>query len=295
LQEIGEGKIFGNAASEHGPAAVGSLRYTTAITPEGDGFRLTGTKFYCTGTLFSDYVLVWASEGEDVLASLVIPIDRKGITMVDDWDGMGAARTGSGTTRFERVRVEGEEVLSRIRLDGSPVDPTYEFSFLQLYLQAMMAGILRSVVSDAVGLVKTRERSFAHAPAERPAEDPLLQQVIGELSASAFAAESVVLAAADALDAAYRSIQGAVPDAKLTAQASLRAAQAKVHVDVLAAKATSLLFDVGSASAASAKKNLDRHWRTARTFAVHNPTLYKAQAIGKHLVLGEPLPMNGYF
>ena len=294
VKEIAAGKIFGNATSEHGTAAVGSLRFATALTAEGDAWSLSGTKHYCTGTLFSDYVNVWASKGDNAIASLVIPTKRAGITLLDDWDGMGARKTGSGTTKFERVQVRSDEILAEMRLDAAG-QPTYEFAFLQLYLQAIMAGILRNVVNDAVTLLKTRDRSFSYAPAERPAEDPLLQQVIGELSAAAFAAESTVLAAADAVDAAYQSLQDGVPDEALSQQASFRASQAKVHIDGLAARAASQLFDVGGASSASRKKNLDRHWRAIRTLSLHNPTLYKAQAIGKYLVNAEPFPLNGYF
>ncbi|TDU31936.1 alkylation response protein AidB-like acyl-CoA dehydrogenase [Panacagrimonas perspica] len=294
IGEIAAGKLFGNATSELGAAAVGSLRYATTLTPEGDGFVVNGTKVYCTGTMFSDYVNVWAAQGENALASLIIPTTRAGITMLDDWDGMGARKTGSGTTRFEGVQVRADEILGHIRLDAEP-QPTFEFAFLQLYLQAIMAGILRNVVGDAVKLLKTRDRSFSHAPAERPADDPLLQQIVGELSASAFAAESTVLAAADAIDQAYASLQNGVPDATLAQRASLRAAQAKVHVDALAARAANQLFDVGSASAATRRKNLDRHWRAIRTLSLHNPTLYKALSIGKFLVNDEPLPFNGYF
>jgi len=34
---------------------------------------------------------------------------------------------------------------------------------------------------------------------------------------------------------------------------------------------------------------------TLRTLTLHNPASYKAAAIGRHLVTGEPLPVNGYF
>ncbi|MCC2658006.1 MAG: soxC 1 [Panacagrimonas sp.] len=294
IGEIAAGRIFGNATTEHGPAALGALRYQTVLTPEGEDFSLTGTKFYCTGTLFSDYVNVWASGGPEKLVSLVVPTKRHGITLIDDWDGMGARKTGSGTTKFDRVLVRPEEILLEARLDAQP-PPTYEFAFLQLYLQAIMAGILRNVVADAVKLVKSRERSFAFAPAEKPADDPLLQEVIGELSAAAFAAEATVLHAAEALDAAHASLRNGIPEEALAQKASLAAAQAKVHVDRVAARASDQLFDVGGASAASKSKNLDRHWRAIRTLTMHNPTLYKAMVVGKHLVHGDPLPINGYF
>jgi alkylation response protein AidB-like acyl-CoA dehydrogenase len=294
LAEVAGGAIFGNASSELGPAAVGSLRFKTTITPENGAYRLSGTKYYSTGTLFSDWVNVWAAKGDNTLVSLVVPTARAGVRVLDDWDGIGLRNTGSGTTVFDRVSVQADELLTEVRLD-LPAQPTFEFAFLQLYLHAIIAGILRTVVTDAIGLLRSRERSFSHAPAPEPAQDPILQQVVGQLSAAAFAAESTVLAAADSLDAAYRSLHNGIPDAALTQQASLHAAQVKVQVDELALRASTLLFEVGSASAASARKNLDRHWRAIRTLSLHNPTLYKAQAIGKLLILGEQLPANAYF
>lgn len=291
---IAGGAVFGNATSELGAAAVGSLRFKTKLEPAAGGYVLNGTKYYCTGTLFSDWVSVWATKDQDTIASVVVPTRRAGITLLDDWDGIGVRKTGSGTTVFDGVAVHPDEVLAETRLDVAGA-PSYEFAFLQLYLQAIMAGMMRAVVADAVGLIKGRERSFSYAPAERPADDPILQQCVGQLSAAAFAAESTVLAAADSLDAAYASIVDGVPDAGLTQQAMLRAAQAKVHVDEIATRTASAMFDVGSASAASRKKNLDRHWRGIRTLSLHNPTVYKAQAIGKVLINQEPLPLNGYF
>lgn len=294
IAEIARGAIFGNAVSELGAAAVGSLKFKTALTPDGAGYRMSGTKYYCTGSLFADWISVFAAKDENTLAAVVVPADRPGITMLDDWDGMGVRNTGSGTTVFENVEVRAAELLGTVRLDVAGA-PSYEYAFLQLYLQAIMAGIMRSVVADAIALIKGRERSFSHAPTARPAEDPLLQLVVGQLSAMAFAAESTVLAAADALDAVAASVTAGVPDAELTTLASLRAAQAKTHVDEIATRAAALMFEVGGASAASRKKNLDRHWRAIRTLTLHNPTLYKAQAIGQHLLSGAPFPANGYF
>ena len=53
------GKFFGNAFSEKGTLAVGSLVFNTRLLPDGRRrFRLNGEKFYSTGTLFSDYLTV---------------------------------------------------------------------------------------------------------------------------------------------------------------------------------------------------------------------------------------------
>src|SRR5690242_10693955 len=57
LYKVAEGKIFGNAFSEKGSLAVGSLVFNTRLlSADGGGYRLHGEKFYSTGTLFSDYL-----------------------------------------------------------------------------------------------------------------------------------------------------------------------------------------------------------------------------------------------
>jgi alkylation response protein AidB-like acyl-CoA dehydrogenase len=68
-----------------------------------------------------------------------------------------------------------------------------------------------------------------------------------------------------------------------------------VVVDALAQKAASQIFDVGGASVVRQAHLLDRHWRNIRTLASHNPTSYKAQAIGAYYVRGTRLPGSGYF
>jgi alkylation response protein AidB-like acyl-CoA dehydrogenase len=103
-----------------------------------------------------------------------------------------------------------------------------------------------------------------------------------------------VLSAADAIDAAAASVGEAGADPDLALNASLRASQTKVAVDELALRAGWQVFDVGGASATKRVDNLDRHWRNARTITSHNPTVYKARAIGDHFINGAPLPSSWF-
>ncbi|ACO80501.1 hypothetical protein AvCA_43800 [Azotobacter vinelandii CA] len=288
LRRVAAGEIFGNAYTELSSKPVGNYAFETRLSPDGDGFRLNGTKYFSTGTLYADWVYVTASLEDGSPAGAIVPTGRAGLRIVDDWDGIGQKYTGSGTTHFDDVRVEADEVVRR--------DTANQFNALaQLYLHGVIAGILRNVVSDAAALLHGRARTFSHAAAARPAEDPQLLQVVGELSSTAFAAEAIVLAAADALDRAFASGVGGEVDPQLGHESSLRAAQAKVSVDALALRAASLLFEVGGSSAARQSAQLDRHWRNVRTLASHNPTLYKARAIGDYEVNGRELPRNAYF
>jgi alkylation response protein AidB-like acyl-CoA dehydrogenase len=149
-----------------------------------------------------------------------------------------------------------------------------------------------------VALVRRRKRNFSHAQAPEPKADPqVLQvlQVVGGIAADAFAAEAVVLAAADVIAQATSSVKDGLPDRAAAERAQVAAAQAKVAVDRFAHETASRLFDAGGASATQAVYNLDRHWRYARTASTHNPTFAKATAVGDFYVNGKAPPLNGYF
>jgi alkylation response protein AidB-like acyl-CoA dehydrogenase len=212
---------------------------------------------------------------------------------VDDWDGSGQRLTGSGTTIFRNVRIDKQEVIFDAPNVGYGV--AYSNTYAQLFLTAINAGILGAILRDATALVRRRARNFYYAPAERPADDPVLQQTVGQISSNAFAAQSVVVAAAEALDLASAAWNQNQPDSGPAAHAALLSAQAKVVVDELAIRSGSLLFDVGGASATKKSDNLDRHWRNARTLASHNPGTTKSRSIGDYEINGTPLPAKGFF
>jgi len=294
LREAAAGTIFGGASTELGATKVGAETVGTRLTRGADGeLRISGTKYYSTGSLYSDWLMLNALDEAGELAIVIVPADRDGVTLEDDWDGIGQSLTGTGTTHLDGVLVEPDEVLElRMREDGSYP----RCGFLQLFITAVEAGVIRNAAEDAAALVRSREgRPFAHAPAERPAEDPLLQEVVGEIVSAAYAAEATVLIAAEALQAEADSVRDGLPDEERSHQASLEAAKAKVVVDELAFRATTRVFDVGGASATKKAKNLDRHWRNARTLSTHNPLLYKAQAIGDVAINGAPLPSTWFF
>jgi len=225
---------------------------------------------------------------------VIVPADRTGVRLIDDWDGFGQRRTGTGTTIFKDVAVSAEEVLSDSPYDADPA-PTVQYASLQLYIHAVVAGILAAVVDDGVTLLRSRERSFSHAPTERPVDDPLLQRQLGVLASTAYVARAAVLDAAEAIGRATASDSGDGPDPELAAEAQLKVAKVKVHLDDVAPEAATRLLELGGASASSRTRNLDRHWRNIRTITLHNPVAYKARVIGQNLLHGTALPANAYF
>ncbi|MEH2360060.1 acyl-CoA dehydrogenase family protein [Nostoc sp.] len=294
LKAVVDGAIIGLASTElEVKRSGGGQVVNTKLTPDGDGYRLNGTKYYSTGSLYADLIFVRVLVPDGTRAFVLIPTNREGIDLVDDWDGFGQRLTGTGTTTFTNVRVEADEVIFETDTDKDNLP----YNIVpQLFLTAINAGIIRSVLRDATALVRTRPRTFYHAVTEQAADDPILQQTVGQIAANAFAAEVIVLAAADALDRLPTAqAQGEESETAAALVASLSAAKAKLIVDDLALRSATLLFEVGGASTTKKSSNFDRHWRNARTLSSHNPNHFKARAIGDYEINGTPLPQRGFF
>jgi alkylation response protein AidB-like acyl-CoA dehydrogenase len=281
LRAAADGVLVGNAISEPGVGAID--RYRTTVTPDGDDLRLTGTKFYSTGSLYSDHIVVAADQDGERVAVLV-DADAEGVTQHDDWDGFGQRLTASGTTEFHEVAVPADRVLGPGY--GTP-GRTYGTAYLQLVQLAVLAGIAQRATDDAAAWVRDRTRTYTHAAADLPRHDPLVQQVIGRLSATAYSARTLVLEIADQLD---HLLAHDSTDAELLDRVEFDVARAQAAVIPTVLDATTQLFEVGGASITSEKLRLDRHWRNARTISVHNPLIYKLQTVGDHILNGSDLP-----
>ena len=285
---VNSGLVFGNAITDDNGKAPGSS--DTTLLADSDGvLRLNGYKFYSTGTLFADVIAVSAidADGRDLQA--IVPTDRHGVELYDDWDGFGQRLTASGGTRFTDVTVNPVEVITVS--DGKHLG--HSTAFLQLYLAAVAAGIAHGVLDDAVAYVREKARPASHSLADSASGDPFILAAVGDIAANAAAAEALVLTAAAAIDAAVADGRQTDPDA--LAELSVTVAKAQLVAERLTLTAAERLFDTGGASATARKLNLDRHWRNTRTVASHNPLAYKAYTAGNYAVNGVWPPANGYF
>nr|WP_221247250.1 oxidoreductase [Gordonia humi] len=294
VERIAAGELIGNGNNELSGKHAGDFAKSTTFTPVDGGYRVDGVKYYSTGTLYSEHAFVTGVTPDGVPVQALVTLDRAGLTVEDDWDGFGQSLTGTGTTRFDGVLVEFDEVTLP-PTDLSTLGRWHLGPLYQHYLNAVVAGNALAVVDDAVALITGRKRSFTHGSADLPREDPVLLEVVGEISALANATGSIVLETADVLGRIPESVVDGAVESDVVHEAALRASQSQVVVADLALRAATLLFDVGGASAVKRSANLDRHWRNIRTVVSHNPTRFKNRAIGELLVNGVELPDNTYF
>jgi alkylation response protein AidB-like acyl-CoA dehydrogenase len=276
-----DGELVGSGWTEIGTVKLGDV--ITRVTPGESGWTLSGEKFYSTGTLFADWIDVYARRNDnqgDVIA--LVNTHQPGVTREDDWDGFGQRLTGSGTTRFANAHVEQEHVYdfaTRFR---------YQTAFYQHVLLATLAGIGRAVARDGAQAVAARNRVYSHGNGGVARQDAQILQVIGQITSLAFAVEATVIRATHSLQSAYvahvSNDEAQIAAANVLAEAE--AGQAQVIASEWVTRAATELFNALGASDTRVSKALDRHWRNARTLSSHNPVVYKARDIGDWKVNG---------
>jgi alkylation response protein AidB-like acyl-CoA dehydrogenase len=283
LRRIADGVIIGNAQSELGNQSFWENATTASKAPDGTGWRLSGRKFYSTGSLFADWIYTTATIDGARSASVLVPASADGVSRLDDWDGFGQRLTGSGTTLFDDVEIRPENVEPYE--NGQP-PKSYLAAFFQLVHLATLSGIGRAAVAEAAAFARQRNRNLVNPQYPAPKDDPLVQAVIGRITGASFAADATTLAAVDAVDEVYQAEVAGHAGTELLdrADAAVYAAQGQVIELVLGL--VTQLFEAGGASAVTERFRLDRHWRNARTLASHNPVIYCDRIVGDYVLNG---------
>ncbi|WP_328508052.1 SfnB family sulfur acquisition oxidoreductase [Streptomyces sp. NBC_00391] len=282
--ELLAGRRFGNAQSEAGTRHIQDIR--TRLTRQEDGsYLLSGVKHYATGALFAHWIPVLARAEDDDLHVAYVPGDAPGVTVVDDWDGLGQRTTASGTVRLEEVSVPADRVLPHhLTFRG----PQLHGAVAQLLHAAIDVGIADGALAEAVAFVRTKSRPWFESGFETAAEDPLLIQRFGELVVQARASRALLREAAREVDAARADLTD-----DSAAEASIAVAAAKAHAAHTAVEIAGALFEVSGTRSALNSANLHRYWRDARTHTLHDPARWKVQHIGRYVLNGTRPPRHG--
>ena len=270
-QSVLDGARIGNAGPERG--SKNTLELKARIVREGDGYRLSGQKFYSTGALFAHWVAVKAldDEGRPVIA--FVRRASPGLTIVDDWSGFGQRTTASGTVLLDQVPVPAECVVQMWRLSEAP---NIQGAFSQLIQAAIDAGIAEAAIDDTLDFVRTRARPWVDANVTRASDDPYVIADIGRLTLELHAAQALLRKAGRVLD----EVSATAIDADAAARASIAVAEAKVLTTEISLQASEKLFELAGSRATLAEFNLDRHWRNARVHTLHDPVRWKYHAVG---------------
>lgn len=276
LRRLGRGEIVGGGWSE--PAQPGAPVLGTRLAEEGGVWRLTGKKYYCTGSTYADWLTVLALDSNEETVVVLVDAHAPGVTVEDDWDGFGQRLTGSGSVTYDDVIIDPERVFPYA------VRYPYQGPYYQGVLNALVIGIGRATLRDGIEALRARIRSHRNAASPEAASDAQLLEVIGRISQGLSASEALFERSLAALDALADGTDSRDPQALERAWVSTAETQLTASEAVLFA--TNTVFDALGASGTSSRLGLDAHWRNARTLISHNPRVYKWRLLGDLLVNG---------
>ncbi len=283
FERILDGDRLGNCFTEIGGKTP--VDFKTRILPRGDGFVLSGQKFYSTGSLFAHLLVVVAADAEGKSTLVFLERSTPGVQLVDDWNGFGQRTTGSGTSTFDDVAVTADRIVPH----QSVFDvPTPMGPIAQIIHAAVDLGIARAALSDAIAFTKKNARPWFETNYQHGSEDPHVIAAIGDLVVRVHSAEALVERAGRFTDKAV-----ATPTAETVAAASIAVAEAKALVTEVAVHVSSKLFELTGARSTLEQYGFDRHWRNARTHTLHDPVRYKYVNVGNYVLNGVLPPRHG--
>ena len=217
---------------------------------------------------------------------VMVPANAPGVEIWNDWDGFGQRLTGTDTTTFTDVEVTAADVTPAGVKGGH-----HGAGFHQMVLVAVLAGIGRAARDDLVADVQRRKRIYYTGTGDIPRRDPIIQESVGAIEARVTGcvalADHAAVALQDAWDLWAAGADFATVDrAFIEAEIVIGAAQVVLSREVV--DIAGRLFDGLGASSTLQSRNLDRHWRNARTVASHNSALFKARVVGDYVLNGTP-------
>ncbi|MDR9797431.1 acyl-CoA dehydrogenase family protein [Aeribacillus pallidus] len=256
------------------------------VKREGDQLKLIGKKSFCSGAKDSERLLISAkSPNQDRPVIAVIPTNRTGIIINDDWDSFGQRQTDSGTVVFQDVLLKEEEILNFYEQEPESFFPTIRTHTAQTILVHVLLGIAEGALEEAKNYTKNITRPWLTSKVDQATSDPYTIRQYGDLYVQLKAAAALAQDASNALQEAWDKERALTEQER--GECGIIIATAKVATAKAALEVTSRMFEVMGARATLGKYRFDRFWRNVRTHTLHDPIEYKIRDIGEWALNGK--------
>ncbi|MDU8575689.1 acyl-CoA dehydrogenase family protein [Pseudomonas syringae] len=253
-QAVREGALINALRVEPdlGTPARGGLPGTIARRT-AQGWRISGSKIYSTGSHGLTWFAVWARSDDDdpLVGNWLVHKDTPGITVIEDWDHLGMRASSSHEVRFDNVLVPLDHAVSvspwsapQSELDGSGL------LWMSVLLSSVYDGIAQSARDWLVHWLEQRTPSNLGASLSTL---PRFQETVGQIDTLLFANRSLLQSAA----------HGHTP--------AQHAGQIKYLVTGNAIRAVELAIEASGNPGLSRSNPLQRHYRNVLCGRVHTP------------------------
>jgi alkylation response protein AidB-like acyl-CoA dehydrogenase len=218
-----EGIVLASAASE----AVVAGAWTTPARAErdGEGYRVTGRKHFCSQAPGMDIVRLPALDpesGEILVCS--VPASADGLRVVETWDTTGMRATASHDLALDNVWVPAAAVAARLSPEGPMQHPGLATSVV--WFHCLTASVYLGVAEEARA---EAHRAVAAGQAGNFRDPALTDVLLGELEAAFLTATAARDHVVATLDADRRDVQAALAQSILCKE--VVTAHARIVVD----------------------------------------------------------------
>jgi alkylation response protein AidB-like acyl-CoA dehydrogenase len=159
LRKIGAGELFITVANSEPGADVRTSK--TLATKTDGGWLFNGLKTFATGSPAADLLAVRArfknEAGEQRMGAAIVPVDRPGVEIMNNWDGLGMRSSGSHDVVFTDYFVADDD------FDDIGVYGRFNAQFLALGsvssmgLSSIFLGIAETAHGIAVSAIKAKD------------------------------------------------------------------------------------------------------------------------------------------
>ena len=237
---------------------------------------IRGRKSFCSGAYDSDMLLFSALE-EGKLIVGIVPSDRDGIRIHQDWDNFGQRQTDSGTVEFFDLEVSNEELLKSPGPLGS-IRATLRPCIAQLILSNIYLGIAEGAFAEARNYTSAQTKQWLSSGVDRPQDDPYILANYGNMYLELQAAKNLADQAGITLQRSWEL--GEFISENQRGRCALDIAVAKVATTRAGLDVCNKMFEVMGSRATAGAARLDRYWRNIRTHTLHDPVDYKIKELG---------------
>jgi acyl-CoA dehydrogenase len=199
LPRLAAGELIGSFALTEPEAGSDAASLRTRAVREGDGWRLTGAKRYITNApragLFTVFARTGAGErGAGGISAFLVEAGTPGLSVGPPWRKMGQHGAPVADVMLDGVRVPATQMLGA---EGEGFRTAMKvLDRGRLHIAAVCAGLAGRLIDEALAHAAAR-RQFG-----RPlAEFQLVQAMLADSAAEAFAARAMVEETARRLDA----------------------------------------------------------------------------------------------
>ncbi|MCO1596712.1 acyl-CoA/acyl-ACP dehydrogenase [Micromonospora sp. RHAY321] len=250
LTAAAQGSWYAVAMSERGAGARLSQLSTVYEATDG-GWRLKGSKTFCSGAGHADGYLVAARSSADqsMVSQFLVPAGPEGLTVEPTWDALGMRATSSHDLHLD-VEVPADRLLGGVE------------GLALVVAQLMPHWLVASYAAVYVGVARAAiDAAAEHLNARNLAGLPAVRARLGRADAATAAAQLVVAEAARRVD----EMPG-------DAETNRWVWRAKLLAGTTAADVAASMLEAAGTSATRRGHPLERLYRDARCGSLHPAT-----------------------